>query len=107
MKGWTGNEKWISGNYDTRSNGDWSLQIYNGNSDSCALYIGRLTGEYRGGGFAFFGKRTGDAEADRIVCAERISSGVVFEKNAGDYCQKLFHATLERTYGGLRTYTMP
>ena len=105
MKGWTGKEKWYTyNNTDTRSNGDWSLQLLN-KTDTAGIYIGRLTGEYKGVGFGFFGKALYDT--DTILCLERTSGGVVFEKNAGDYCTKLFHAPFLNAVGGTRAYRMP
>lgn len=103
MKGWTGNEKWYSAGTDTHSNGEWSLQILDG--DTSGVYVGRLTGEYKGAGFGFFGKTQYDT--DTILCLERTGSGVVFGKNPGDYCTKLFSAPYLHAYGGTRAYRMP
>ena len=104
MSSWTGNEKWFSAATDSRSNGDWSLQILN-QSGTTGVFVGRLTGEYKGGGFGFFGATHYDDNT--ILCLERTGSGIVFEKNAGDYCTKLFHAPFLATSGGTRAYTMP
>ncbi len=108
MSAWTGNERWFSGATDTRSNGEWSLQIINqGNQGgACGVYIGRLTGEYKGAGFGFFGKVPG-YDTDTVLCLERVNSGVVFQKAEGDYCTKLFHAPFLNAVGGTRAYTMP
>ena len=103
MKGWTGKEKWYANATDTLSNGEWSLQIIA--NVSSGVYVGRLTGEYKGVGFGFFGKVLYDT--DTILCLERTGSGVVFEKNAGDYCTKLFHAPFLNAVGGTRAYRMP
>ena len=99
---WTGTEKWFGGTADTRSNGEWSLQIAYG-----SLYIGRLNGEYKGGGFVFSGTNTYGLDTNTILCVERTLHGVKFEKNAGDYCEKLFHADYQGQFGGLRGYRMP
>ncbi len=108
MKGWTENEKWLSASLDTRSNGDWSLQILNDTYGNKGIYVGRLTGTYKGAGFAIYAIRLNNGETDNIVCLERTCMGVLFEKNAGDYCKKLFHATLASSQEGcVRTYTMP
>ena len=105
MKGWTGKEKWYAyNNTDTRSNGDWSLQLLN-ITGTAGIYIGRLTGEYKGAGFGFLGIT--NYEDNEILCLERTGGGVIFEKNAGDYCTKLFHASYTGAYGGTRAYTMP
>ena len=103
MEGWTGNEKWYANATDTLSNGEWSLQIIA--DDTSGVYVGRLTGEYKGGGFGFYGIVPYDD--NEILCLERTGSGVVFEKNAGDYCTKLFHAPFLNAAGGTRAYTMP
>ncbi len=109
MHNWTGREAWYRGATDTRSNGDWSLQIINeGESKNQGVYVGRLTGAYKGGGFAIYTVRLNNGKTDNIVCLERTSEGVVFEKAAGDYCQKLFQATLAPSQQGfVRTYNMP
>ena len=50
---WSGTEKWYSNATDTRSNGEWSMQLL-GESGANGVYIGRLKGKYKGGGFGFF-----------------------------------------------------
>ena len=45
---WTGNTKWYNSATDTRSNGDWSLQI---NPAWNGVYLGRISGAYKGVGF--------------------------------------------------------
>ena len=105
---WTGTEKWGSRASDTRSNGEWSLQIID-DSGNHGVYVGRLQGEFKGGGFGFYAVSPGSGfETNAIVCLERKSLGVVFEKNPGDYCQKLFHATpRQNNSNALRDYSMP
>ncbi len=103
---WTGNEKWFSGASDTRSNGDWSLQII-ADSANHALYVGRVRGEYKGGGFGFFGTGPSSYDTESIICMERASMGIVFEKPQGDYCTKLFHAPFQAASGGTRFFRMP
>ena len=106
MSAWTGNEKWYSGSgAATRSNEDWSLQLVNA-SGSHVLYVGRLTGEYKGAGFGFFAVSPEGHEPGVLFCLERKANGIVFTKNPGDYCQKLFHATLSQT-SAIRAYIMP
>ena len=102
---WTGNEKWYSIATDTRSNGDWSLQImnepgYNG------LYVGRIKGEYKGGGFGLIAVSPFGYDKEGIVCIERISTGVVFQQPEHSYCGKLFNATFTKTAGGTRAYQL-
>ena len=106
MTAWTGSEKWLATGFtDTRSNGDWSLQIVH-NGDHAGLYMGRLSGIYRGAGFGFFGRSNSQPEKT-ILCIERVANGLVFEKNSGDYCVKLFHSPNSPTYGNGRYYRLP
>ena len=107
---WTGHTKWWSGGNDntTRSNGDWSLQITNVGS-SQSLNIGRISGDYAGAGFAMY-ELAGDSNnvnPGTISCVERLDGGIAFDKNPGDYCEKLFHATPKNTSAYIRSYTMP
>ena len=103
---WNGNEKWFSGATDTRSNGDWSMQLI-GTSVDFGLYIGRLTGKYKGAGFAIFNTNAGNVEHDVIWCVERTCNGVLFEEPSGAYCSKLFNAPFYKTNGCLQVYKMP
>ncbi len=103
---WTDREKWYSGAGQTRSNGEWSLQLVKEPLLS-AVYVGRLDGEYAGGGFGYIGYNTHGFDTNTIVCLERTAAGVSFNKNAGDYCNKLFQATYQGSYGGTRVYRMP
>ena len=48
---WTGTTKWFTLGHDTRANENWSLQIYNDGMGNCAIYLGRISGEYKGAGF--------------------------------------------------------
>ena len=82
---WTGNVKWRDDSSvmtDTRSNDLWSLQLYKETRYGWALYLGRISGKYKGAGFGI----TSEGVLD---CKERIADGVVFEGNAGDYCEKI------------------
>ncbi len=97
MPGWTGNKRWgTSAIKDTRSNGEWSLQIFaqSGNNAGNALYMGRISGKYAGGGFMYwFDRPDGDHPTDVIICQERASDGVIFNGTPGDYCQKIVNGT--------------
>ena len=101
LTAWTGTEKWAPSSTDIRSNGDWSLQMYEG-TDYVALFVGRLRGKYQGGGFGFYFR----GEDISLLCLER-KTGVIFEGNPGDYCQKLFQATLHGENSSIRSYDMP
>ena len=106
MKGWTGKEKWHNGAIDTRSNGEWSLQILQVDG-LYALLMGQLKGNYKGAGFSFNGSGPSGYATGKIMCLERTRVGVVFSKEAGSYCEKLFHATFHNADGSSRAYTMP
>ena len=109
---WTGEEKWtdVSSIRDTRSNEDWSMQIWNssGGNGGSALYAGRISGPYKGVGFIYAFERDPDSlwEKDKIMCAERYTSGVEFAKPQGSYCQKFFNATYVYS-NGARFYSLP
>ena len=101
---WNGTEKWIDSTSggDVRSNGEWSLQLTSGTI--IGVYIGRLTGKYKGAAFIFViqsGHPTGE-----ILCAERISGGVNFTAPAGSYCHDIFKGTLAYT-ANIRSYHLP
>ena len=113
MDGWTGTEKWSSitestyGVAATRSNGEWSLQLYQG-SANFYLYLGRLTGKYKGAGFVqkFV---NGSAKEDPVICAERRSSGVIFTSSENSYCTGIWKATkyTDPDISSFRSYHMP
>ena len=90
---WTGTEKgctWGSAYIkDTRSNNDWSFQLYDA-EDGHALYMTRLTGKYKGSGFRI------DMSSDssgKIVCMERYSHGIIFGLAEGSYCEQIMDGT--------------
>ncbi len=108
MPSWTGNTKWgTTQTTDTRSNGEWSLQIYSYSSASTrgnAIYMGRISGKYEGVGFMYwFYRPKGDHPIDVISCFERTSDGKVFNGQDGDYCHKILGGTKYKA----RTYTLP
>ena len=101
---WTGTTKWanLSGVIDTRSNADWSLQLYHSTAENLLIYIGRLSGKYKGAGFYY--SVSGDQQ---IYCVERKSSGVVFEAEEGSYCVKMFRGTSKPANATFRIYSLP
>ena len=103
---WSGTEKWYSNATDTRSNGEWSVQLL-GDSGAKGVYIGRLKGKYKGGGFGFFLESSGYQE-NILSCMERTAAGVIFEQNAGNYCQKIFGGVfVYQGQSGARQYRLP
>ena len=108
---WTGYTEWLShadntAHTATRSNGAWTLQLWD-SSVSAGVEIGRVEGKYKGAGFFFAFEHVAGVPIGQILCAERKTSGMVFEGEAGSYCQKIFKATFLREVGGLRLYTLP
>ncbi|WP_428049027.1 type IV pilin protein [Candidatus Avelusimicrobium caledoniensis] len=110
-----GTEKWATfyGIQDTRSNKDWSIQLFPGIN---AVFAGRLTGPYAGAGFAYFYGSWGCGESGwcvpphTLTCTHNVSyGGVTYTINAGrPYCAKLFKAiTQVQAGGGSYYYAMP
>jgi len=102
---WTGKVKWHNSATDTFSNGEWSLQMYH-SSTAAGMFMGRISGPYKGAGFIFMGKSSVGDVVNEIVCAERKTTGIVFEKEAGSFCQDMFSGKLRYT-GTMREYSMP
>ncbi|MBO5911320.1 MAG: hypothetical protein J6Q05_03910, partial [Elusimicrobiaceae bacterium] len=108
MPGWTGNEKWGTSNEstDTRSNEDWSLQLFNHESLGHSIYVGRISGKYKGIGFMYwFLRPIGDWPNNTIVCDERTENGKTFDGADGDYCHKIMGGTKYNNVA--RHYTLP
>ena len=110
---WTGNTKWsVLGNEkDTKSNEDWSLQLYYSTTAGLNLYIGRISGKYAGGGFAMnVVSKDSQLLPATIKCAERTTSGISLSNdlNAGDYCVKIMNGTADPSQTGtFRGYYLP
>ena len=110
---WTGNTRWCAhSGIKTKSNDDWSLQLYTTDAGELALYLGRISGKYAGAGFITrLVNRTGTVAPLNIQCAERISAGVTFstDLNAGDYCIKIMGGTprTDSMAGTYRNYQLP
>jgi len=106
MKGWTGKTKWGTYQSDTRSNGEWSLQLYENTDGRSGVYVGRIKGPYKGAGFTIFFDHY-QHPTGQLLCAERISSGIAFEGQEGDYCVKIFKGTPTEIVNSVRFYKMP
>ncbi len=102
---WTDTTRWMSSAQDARANEEWSLNLFS-NTVSSYLFIGRLTGPYAGGGFGYFllQSNAGDLPVNQLVCLERKARGVIFQGNAGSYCQKIFSGKLIYEDSGVRAY---
>ncbi len=98
---WTGNIPWHSGTgtssqiVDTRSNEDWSVQLFDDSSYYIsAIFVGRLSGPYRGVGFMYFflANDFDNAPAKEILCREGNSDfAIVFQGKEGSYCKKILN----------------
>ncbi|MBO5910958.1 MAG: prepilin-type N-terminal cleavage/methylation domain-containing protein [Elusimicrobiaceae bacterium] len=80
---------------DTISSPEWSLQM-GGNATHLNLWATQLTGKNAGTGF--FARPqfilSNSTPRAKILCFERMSSGVIFNGNPGDFCEKFFHGKL-------------
>ncbi len=93
---------------DTRSNGEWSIQLYNSLEkklgSSITIQIERIKGKYRGAGFSI--SRL-PSEAHKPTCYERKRYGYSFQLSPGEYCIKLFHAVGVQNGTNTRSYPLP
>ena len=107
---WTGNSQWFTGATDTRSNADWSLQMYSG-ADNVNITIGRISGKYKGAGFFILPSQSlgggQSTKTDVIYCGERTSQGVNFTGTPGSYCEKVMQAPYEKNSATARYYLLP
>jgi len=110
---WTRTETWGNASImdDTRSNGEWSLQLWFGGSDAVegnsAIYLGRLKGKYQGAGFVYFFQNGYSFPNQQILCAERRGNGLTFGQVQGSYCSQIWKGELVAQDSGLRMYKMP
>ena len=77
---------------DNHTNGEWVIGISN---ESCCvgdIMIGPPEGHsYQGGGFLYTPLHTGSSDRQGLItCGEKDGT---FQKNAGDFCQKIFLGT--------------
>ena len=113
LSGWTGTDKWYNADeahvLDTRSNGEWSLQMYKDNSANISIFIGRLSGKYKGGAFSYKALTANGLNDGVVRCHEKISDGVTFTQPEGSYCAQIWKGTALDTGAGstMRTYTLP
>jgi len=101
---WTGTTAWYVGNNQvpTRSNAEWSLQLH-----GTGLYMGLIDGPYKGAGFAYY---TTDnyyhMPQQQVLCMERISDGITFDKSQGDYCGQIMKGSFLGDYTSVYAYTL-
>ena len=82
----------ISGVIDTRSNGEWSAQLYGGpGATISAIIITRKTGRYKGGQFIMFkNHNVASVPTDTLLCGEWRSTEYAISKD-GLFCRELFN----------------
>ena len=105
----TGTASIYENNIGSRSNGKWSIVIENKNPWK-AIHIGMISGDYKGAGFSYYYDtyNNGVIKGKIVYCLEMQSgSSYVFEKTAGDFCQKIFHGVLGDHAGNVRLYEIP
>ena len=111
---WNGNTAWTenwNGNIrDTRSNKDWSFQLFGSHDNGeISLYAGRISGDYKGAGFGISISlgTLNDKPVQTILCMERKNTGIAYTKNVGDYCVKLFNGKQILNASSVRMYEVP
>ena len=100
---WTGEVKWYpwADATDTRSNEDWSLQLYEAKGGvQRRVNIGRISGRYSGTGFLIWKESDTNEPNTQITCTARKNSGFIFDGTTEDYCQKVlgWSANADGTY---------
>ena len=101
MKDWTGTTKIHTGDniWDTKSNPDWSLQLWsNDPGNEIQFMLLRTAGRYKAAGFYTYRGLLG--------CAEDVFAGFPASQK-GMYCEKIFNAIDITTDGKFRKYHLP
>ena len=90
---WTGTDKFYDRMTDTHSNGEWSVGLES-NDSWPAIYVGKLTGKYAGGGFIWLIAQGHDAtvKPHTVYCLEVRGSGLVVPTE-GMFCKSVFGGT--------------
>jgi len=97
---WTGRDIGYHHYSDVRSNEDWSLQLSLvgvAGITQGSVFVTRLRGPYRGGGFILYTK------TQELFCAER----PIFTNTPGSYCEKIFKGTNTGISADTKTYYLP
>ena len=107
--GWNGTQKVFANSTDSRSNGEWTIELDSGWS---GVHAGRLTGPYKGASFTYYfttnvGEETAALVSKKLLCNEWINSTSPFTASAGSYCEKIFGGTLVYENSSARIYKLP
>ena len=104
---WTGNSRWWNNDSyitDTRSNGNWSIQMLNDNDiGNKGIIAGKLSGKFANkGGLVFLYQYDQNTAVplNQPLCIEL--AGTI---SPGDYCTKVLNATLVQS-AAIRYYTL-
>ena len=111
---WSTSAQVIGQSQDTRSNGQWALEVEHSNLGANTIFVTRLDGKYKGAGFVVTLKASSDQDVHRsdaaIRCMERISvSTILFDDSLapGSYCEKIMKGTLLYDNQWNRGYSLP
>lgn len=72
-----------------------------------AIYLGRISGEYKGAGFTMGLLGNSGQDNGILFCGERKGIGIAYGKEAGSYCTQIFGGTKVYEDTGLRRYRLP
>ena len=96
---WTEHIPWHKKSQETRSNEDWTVQLYTDRpANVWGIFVGRISGPYQGSGFAYFFQHDYDPSrpTKTILCHEHPGGGdffYSFQQSKGAFCQKIMNAT--------------
>ncbi|WP_428050762.1 type IV pilin protein [Candidatus Avelusimicrobium caledoniensis] len=101
--GWTsGGTILFSDARDTHTNQEWTIYLADVINNKGSITMFRETGPYQMAGF-LYRPTMGTEQKGKIACWEHVTD---FQKEPGDFCQKLFKGSLYGTTG-IRKYTLP
>lgn len=101
---WPGTTRWYNG-VPARSNENWSLQT---NPSYGGVYMGRISGPYKGAGFMMTYQQTAALpKQGRVYCVERTASGLAYNAAEGEYCHNIMGAEFSHNQSYGRAYLMP
>ena len=103
-----GTQRFIMNTGFALSNKDWSLDLENG-SGYVTLFMGRISGKYKGAGFMFSFQSPNNTHSKDILCFERKSYAYyIFDKklSEGSYCKKNIQAKFHSENLYARKYSL-
>ncbi len=109
---WPRTARVIGGAQDTRSNGEWALEVERSSSSGATvLFMTRLTGKYSGAGLQVLlnHETAGHPNSIRITCFERTSASTrIFDSSLqpGSYCVQIMKGILVGTNAWQRGYRL-